>query len=65
MVRFAIVFLVVALIAACIGLEGVAGYSWKGAKILWEGTQILLVICLVLVMVSFLGHRFGRRTFGK
>jgi len=55
MLRFAIVFLVIALIAAFFGFGGVAAYSWEGAK-------ILFFIFLVLAVLSFLGGQFGRRS---
>ena len=46
MLRLAIVFLVIALIAAVLGFGGVAGLSWEGAK-------ILLVVFLILAVLSF------------
>jgi len=54
MLRLAIVFLVIALIAAFLGFGGVAALSWEGAK-------ILFVIFLILAVLSFLGAGFGRR----
>jgi uncharacterized membrane protein YtjA (UPF0391 family) len=55
MLRLAVVFLVIALLAALFGFGGVASYSWEGAK-------ILFVIFLILAVLSFLGHGFnGRR----
>jgi uncharacterized membrane protein YtjA (UPF0391 family) len=51
--RLAIVFLVIALLAAFFGFGVVASYSWAGAK-------ILFVIFLVLAVLSFLGHGFRR-----
>ena len=51
MLRLAIVFLVIALIAAFFGFVGVAAISWEGAK-------ILFVIFLILAVLSFLGHGF-------
>lgn len=56
MLRLAIVFLVVALIAAFLGFGGVASLSWAGAK-------ILFFIFLVLAVLSFLGYGYGRRRF--
>lgn len=56
MLRIAIVFLVIALIAAFLGFGGVASLSWAGAK-------ILFFIFLVLAVLSFLGHGFRRRPF--
>lgn len=54
MLRLAVVFLIVALIAAFLGFGGVAAYSWEGAK-------ILFFIFLILAVLSFV---FGgmRRT---
>jgi uncharacterized membrane protein YtjA (UPF0391 family) len=48
MLRFAIVFLVIALLAAFFGYGGVAAYSWEGAR-------IFFFIFLVLAVLSFLG----------
>ncbi len=56
MLRLAIVFFVIALIAAFLGFGGVAALSWEGAK-------ILFFIFLVLAVLSFLGHGLRRRTF--
>lgn len=56
MLRLAIVFFVVALIAAFLGFGGVASYSWEGAK-------ILFVIFLVLAVLSFLGHGYRRGSY--
>ena len=54
MLRLAIIFLVIALIAAFLGFGGVASLSWAGA-------QILFFVFLVLAVLSFLAHGFGRR----
>jgi len=54
--RVAIVFLVIALIAAFLAFDRVASLSWAGAK-------ILFFILLVLAVLSFLAHGFGRRGF--
>jgi uncharacterized membrane protein YtjA (UPF0391 family) len=56
MLRLAIVFLVIALIAAFFGFAGVADYSWAGAK-------ILFVVFLILAVLSFVGHGYRRRSF--
>jgi uncharacterized membrane protein YtjA (UPF0391 family) len=56
MLRLAIVFLVVALIAAFLGYGGVASLSWEGAK-------ILFFIFLVLAVLSFLGQGYRRGSF--
>ena len=53
MLRLAIAFLVIALIAAFFGFAGVAALSWEGAK-------ILFVVFLILAVLSFLGHGFRR-----
>jgi uncharacterized membrane protein YtjA (UPF0391 family) len=55
MLRLAIVFLVIALIAAFLGYAGVASLSWDGAK-------IFFVIFLVLAAVSFMIHGFRARS---
>jgi uncharacterized membrane protein YtjA (UPF0391 family) len=56
MLRLAIVFFVVALLAAFFGFGGVASFSWEGAK-------ILFFIFLVLAVLSYLGGTyFQRRT---
>jgi uncharacterized membrane protein YtjA (UPF0391 family) len=56
MLRLAVVFLVIALIAALFGFVGIASYSWEGAK-------ILSLVLLVLAMLSFLVGGSRRRTF--
>ncbi len=55
MLRLAILFLVIALIAAFFGFGAVADYSWGGAK-------VLFVIFLILAALSFLGGRFRTRS---
>jgi uncharacterized membrane protein YtjA (UPF0391 family) len=56
MLRLAILFLVIALLAAFLGFGGVAGFAWDGAR-------ILFFIFLVLAVLSYLGgHYFQRRT---
>ena len=56
MLRLAIVFLVIALIAGFFGFAGVAAFSWEGAK-------ILFVVFLILAVLSFVGHGLRRRAF--
>jgi uncharacterized membrane protein YtjA (UPF0391 family) len=56
MLRLAIVFLVIALIAGFFGFAGVAAFTWEGAK-------ILFVVFLILAVLSFLAHGFRRQTF--
>lgn len=56
MLRLAIVFLVIALIAGFFGFIGVGNLAWDGAK-------IVFVIFLVLAVLSFVGHGFRRRSF--
>jgi uncharacterized membrane protein YtjA (UPF0391 family) len=46
MLRLAVVFLAIALVAAFLGYGGVASLSWEGAK-------ILFFIFLVLAVLSF------------
>lgn len=54
MLRFAIVFLVIALLAAFFGFAGVADYSFEGAK-------LLFYVFLGIAVLSFLGSMFARR----
>jgi uncharacterized membrane protein YtjA (UPF0391 family) len=56
MLRLAVVFLVIALIAAFLGFGGVASLSWEGAK-------IIFIIFLVLAVLSFFGHGYRRGSF--
>ncbi len=56
MLRLAVVFLVVALVAALFGFVGVASYSWEGAK-------IVFFVFLVLAVLSFLMGGSRRRTW--
>lgn len=53
MLRLAVVFLVIALIAALLGFGGMASYSWDGAK-------VIFVIFLILAVLFFLGGGFRR-----
>lgn len=53
MLRLAVVFLVIALIAAFLGFGGVASYSFEGAK-------ILFFVFIVLAVLSFLGGKYRR-----
>lgn len=52
MLRFALVFLVVALIAALLGFTGIAGESMYIAKILFFIFLILFVVSLIYSLVS-------------
>jgi uncharacterized membrane protein YtjA (UPF0391 family) len=56
LLRLAVVFLVVALIAAFVGFGNVASLSWEGAK-------ILFFIFLVLAVLTFLGGKYGQGRF--
>ncbi len=56
LLKLAVVFLVVALIAAFVGFGNVAALSWEGAK-------ILFIIFLVLAVLSFLGGRYRGGNF--
>jgi uncharacterized membrane protein YtjA (UPF0391 family) len=58
MLRLAILFLVIALIAGFFGFGGVENYSWAGAK-------ILFFAFIVLAVLSFLGHGFRRRSYWR
>ena len=51
MLRWAILFLVIALIAALFGFVGVAGVSMDAAK-------ILFFVFIVLALLSFIGGAF-------
>lgn len=55
MFRYAIIFAVIALVAALLGFGGIAGLSADFAK-------ILLVIAAVLFVVGIMFGRGGRRT---
>jgi uncharacterized membrane protein YtjA (UPF0391 family) len=57
MLRLAIVFLVIAFVAALFGYGGMASYSFEGAK-------IVFFIFLVLAILSFAGGAFRRRPYG-
>jgi uncharacterized membrane protein YtjA (UPF0391 family) len=54
LLHYAVIFLVVALIAAAIGFGGVAGVAMEGARILFW-------VFIVLFVVSLLAN-FARRT---
>jgi uncharacterized membrane protein YtjA (UPF0391 family) len=56
MLRLAIMFLVIALIAAFFGFGVVADYSWAGAK-------ILFVVFLILAVLSYVGYGYRRGSF--
>ncbi len=51
LLHYAIVFLVVALVAAALGFGGVAGTAMEGARILFWVAIILFVISLVAGLV--------------
>jgi uncharacterized membrane protein YtjA (UPF0391 family) len=51
LLHYAVVFLVVALVAAALGFGGVAGTAMEGARILFWVAIILFVISLVGGMV--------------
>jgi uncharacterized membrane protein YtjA (UPF0391 family) len=58
MLRLAVVFLVIALVAALFGFGEMASYSWEGAK-------IVFAVFLVLAVLSFLGGTFRGGAFWK
>jgi uncharacterized membrane protein YtjA (UPF0391 family) len=51
LLHYAIIFLVVALIAAAIGFGGVAGVAMEGARLLFWVFIVLFVISLVASLV--------------
>ena len=51
LLHYAIIFLVVALVAAAVGFGGVAGVAMEGARLLFWIFIILFVISLVASMV--------------
>jgi uncharacterized membrane protein YtjA (UPF0391 family) len=55
MLRFAMVFMILALLAAFFGFAGVQNYSFDGAK-------SIFVVFLVLAVGSFLGGMLSRRS---
>lgn len=55
MLRYAIAFLVIALVAAIFGFGGVAGISMDAAR-------ILFFVFIVLAVLTFLGGRFRGRS---
>jgi uncharacterized membrane protein YtjA (UPF0391 family) len=56
MLRLALVFLVIALVAAFVGFGRVAAYSWDGAR-------ILFVVFIILAVLSLVAHGYRRRPF--
>ncbi len=58
MLRLAVLFPVIALVAAFLGFGRVEALSWEGAK-------ILFFVFLILAVISFLGHGLrGRHYWG-
>ena len=55
MLRLALFFLVIALIAAFLGYGGVASYSYEGAR-------LFFFVFIILAVLSFLGGRFRKST---
>ncbi len=56
MLRLAIVFLVIAMIAGVLGFGTIEHYSWEGAK-------IVFFVFLILAVLSFVGHGYRSRSF--
>jgi uncharacterized membrane protein YtjA (UPF0391 family) len=56
MLRLAVLFLVIALIAGLLGFGLVADYSWAVGR-------IVFFVFLVLAVLSFLGGSYRRRTY--
>jgi uncharacterized membrane protein YtjA (UPF0391 family) len=53
MLRLAVVFLVIAMIAALAGFGNVSGFAWEGAKILFF---IFLVLAVLSLFMGFRGR---------
>ena len=53
MLRLAVAFLVIALLAALVGFGGVAGIAWDGARILFF---IFLVLAVLSLFMGFRGR---------
>ena len=51
LLHYALVFLVVALVAAAVGFGGVAGVAMEGARLLFWGFIILFLVSLVAGVV--------------
>ena len=47
LLHWAVIFLVVALVAACLGFGGVAGTAMEGARLLFWVALVFLVVSLV------------------
>ena len=58
MLRLAILFLVIALLAAFMGYAGIASLSW-------EAVRIFFFVFLVLAVLSFLGSGYRTRRAGS
>lgn len=58
MVRLAILFLIVALIAAFLGFGGVAQLSWEGAK-------VVCILFLALAVLAILGAAYKKEPFRR
>jgi uncharacterized membrane protein YtjA (UPF0391 family) len=56
MLRLAVLFLIVALLAAFFGYGGVASLSWEGAR-------IFFFIFLILAVLTFLGGGYRNRMY--
>jgi len=54
MLRLAVMFLVIALVAGLFGFIGVGALAWEGAK-------IFFVVFLILAVLSFVGGFFTRQ----
>ena len=55
MLRLAVLFLVIALVAAACGSYGVAGIAWEGARI------FVIVFIILAVLAALGGYGYGRR----
>ena len=56
MLRLALAFLVIALVAGLCGFYGVAGIAWDGARI------FALVFLILAVLAAVGGYGYGRRS---
>ena len=51
LLHYAVVFLVIALVAACVGFGGVSGTAMEGARLLFWVAIVFLIVSLVVGFV--------------